>query len=246
VRYPRSTFIRILLLTAAVTFVGAAPVWAHRPYFEEQDIGPDVPWQIDDPTISTALYATLESVQDVDYYTFQGKAGQTILLALTIPQIEGQDLFAPTMALMGPDLPEVDLPRQVARSQGSGALVLAPIPGPAPTFFEPFSRTSYWDRQEERISLPTEGTYTVAVWHPEGELGRYVFVVGDRELPGGDPTFALKMRTYWTPVGTPTQPLQTWWPAIAGMGIILLAVALLTWWLIRRARLGKAAGGSRS
>ena len=43
-------------------------------------------------------------------------------------------------------------------------------PGPAPTFFEPFSRTSYWDRQEERISLPTEGTYTVAAWHPEGDV----------------------------------------------------------------------------
>jgi hypothetical protein len=70
--------------------------------------------------------------------------------------------------------------------------------------------------------------------------------VGDRELPGGDPTFALKMRTYWTLVGTPTRPLQTWWPAVAGMGVVLLVVALLTWWLIRRARLGKAAGGSRS
>jgi hypothetical protein len=225
-----------LLLAAVLAFVGAAPVWAHRPYFEEQDIAPDAPWQVDDPTISTAIYATLESAQDADYYRFQGQAGQAILIALTIPQIEGQDNFAPTMALLGPGLPQADLPRQVARPQGTGALVFTPAPGPAPTFFEPFSRTSYWDRQQERVPLPADGQYTVAVWHPEGQVGRYVFVVGDRELPGGDPTFPLKMRTYWTPVGAPARPLQTWWPVMAAVGVVLLAAALLMGWLVRRAR----------
>ena len=150
------------------------------------------------------------------------------------------------MALMGPGLPEADLPRadlpaQVARPQGTGALVFPPTPGPAPTFFEPFSRTSYWDRQEERVPLTADGPYTVAVWHPEGQVGRYVFVVGDRELPGGDPAFPLKMRTYWTPVGAPTSLLQTWWPVIAGIGVVLLAAALLAWWLVRRARRGRRA-----
>jgi hypothetical protein len=237
--WPRVTF--VLLLAAVLVSIGAVPVWAHRPYFEERDIAPDAPWQVDDPSISTALYATLESPQDVDYYTFQGQAGQTILIALTIPQVEGQDLYAPTMALMGPDLPEADLPRQVVRPEGSGALVFAPAPGPAPTFFEPFSRTSYWDRQQERVSLPADGPYTVAVWHPEGELGRYVFVVGDRELPGGDPTFPLKMRTYWTPVGAPSPSLLSVWLPIAGIGLgLLLAVALLSFWLVRRSRRRRA------
>jgi hypothetical protein len=239
--YPRSKQIRVLLLAAVLAAIGAARVWAHRPYFEEHDIGPDDPWQIEDPTISTAIYATLESAQDVDYYTFEGKAGQTILLALTIPQVEGQDLFAPTMALMGPGLPESDLPEQVVRAEG-GAQVFAPDPGPAPTFFEPFSRTSYWDRQEERVPLPADGRYTVAVWHAEGEAGRYVFVVGDRELPGGDPAFPLKMRTYWTPVGTPIRPLQIWWPMIAGVGVALVALALLGLWVMHRVRRGRASG----
>ena len=59
------------------------------------------PWRIDDPTISTVVYATLNSQRDVDYYTFDGKKGQRILMEITIPQIEGQDDFAPTLALMG-------------------------------------------------------------------------------------------------------------------------------------------------
>lgn len=193
-----------LMLSLILTVVVAAPALAHRPYFEEEDIGPDAPWQVDDPTISTAIYATLESATDVDYFTFEGQAGQVILLALTIPQIEGQADFAPTLALMGPGLPEADLPGRVIRPDEAGVLEIAPPPGPAPTFFEPFSRTSYWDRQEEHVTLPADGRYVVAVWHPEGQIGRYVFVVGDKERLGGDPAFLFKMRDYWTPVGSST------------------------------------------
>ncbi|MDH4136257.1 MAG: glycerol-3-phosphate acyltransferase [Anaerolineae bacterium] len=193
-----------LMFSLILTVVATAPALAHRPYFEEEDIGPDEPWQVDDPTISTAIYATLESATDVDYFTFEGQAGQVILLALTIPQIEGQADFAPTLALMGPGLPKADLPDHVIRPEDAGALEIAPSLGPAPTFFEPFSRTSYWDRQEEHVTLPSDGRYVVAVWHPEGQVGRYVFVVGDKELPGGDPAFPFKMRDYWTPVGSST------------------------------------------
>jgi hypothetical protein len=44
----------------------------------------------------------------------------------------------------------------------------------------------------------------VAVWHPEGQVGRYTFVIGDKERRGGDPAFPIKMRRYWTPVPAPT------------------------------------------
>jgi hypothetical protein len=191
-----------LTLALALTAIAALPALAHRPFFEETDIGPDEPWLIEDPTISTALYATLESTGDVDYYTFDGKRGQEVLLELTIPEIEGQEEFAPTMALMGPGLPLDDLSKQVIRPEGAGVLVIPPPDGPAPTF-EPFSRTSYWERQEQRVVLPADGRYVVAVWHPDGQLGRYVFVAGDKERPGGDPAFPIKMRRYWTPVPEP-------------------------------------------
>jgi hypothetical protein len=52
------------------------------------------------------------------------------------------------------------------------------------------------------VTLSADGRYVVAVWHPEGQVGRYVFVVGDKERLGGDPAFPLKMRDYWTPVGS--------------------------------------------
>jgi hypothetical protein len=101
---------------------------------------------------------------------------------------------------MGEGLPKATLPSSVVMPRGNGAVEFPAAPGPAPTFFEPFSRTSYWDRQEERVTLPADGRYTVAVWHPTGELGRYTFVIGTKERLGGDPAFPVKLRSYWTPV----------------------------------------------
>ena len=187
-----------LALFAAVLAV--SPASAHRPYFEEDDIVAAKPWLIKDPTISTVVYATLDASSDVDYYAFDGRQGERILLEITIPQIEGQDNFAPTIALLGPGLPTASLPMKVERPSGAtGALLVEPPAGPASTFFEPFSRTSYWERQSQRVALPADGRYMVTVWHPTGETGRYGFVIGDKERPGGDPSFMRKLRDYWTP-----------------------------------------------
>jgi hypothetical protein len=191
----------VLGLLLAGTLVSTA--LAHQPYFEDKDLEAGNPWEIEDPSISTALYATLDSGGDVDYFSFEGLAREGIWLKLTIPQIEGQEGFAPTMALVGPGLPDADLPDAVAVPEGAGALVIEPPPGPSATFYEPFSRTSYWEQQEQRVALPAGGRYLVAVWHPDGEVGRYTFVIGEKEKLGGDLAFPIKMRSYWTPVEAP-------------------------------------------
>jgi hypothetical protein len=187
---------RLLLLSIALIFL-SAPALSHQPYFEEKDITKESAWHIEDATISTAVYSTLETPDDVDYFTFAAASSQDILLSLTIPQIEGQENFAPTMVLMGPGFPEGPLPSKVVSPEGVGILIL-PAPDNATEFFEPFSRTSYWTRQEEWVVIPENGTFTVAVYDQDNKIGRYVFVIGDREVLGGDPAFPLKIKGYWT------------------------------------------------
>ena len=200
-------------LAALLLLASANNVSAHQPYFEEEDWSADAPYTVVDPTVSTALYATLESGSDVDYVTFRGAAGTRVAVGLTIPQIDGQDDFAPTLALLGPGLPGVVLPGRVATpAEDTGGVIVAPPTGPARAFFEPFSRTRYWTRQETNITLPEDGDYTVAVWHPQGAVGRYTLVVGNREIPGGDVAFPFKLRAFWTPVPQPpvaTEPTPT-------------------------------------
>ncbi len=216
----RNISIGTALLTVALLALFAAPVLAHQPFFEEEDIPPDRPWRIADPTVSTAVYATLDSPSDVDVFAFDGGAGRGAYLSIVIPQIPGQENFAPTMALIGPGLPEGRdvLPATVSLAEGEGVEVIPPPEGTPSTFFEPFTGTSYWERQERTVVLPADGSYRVAVWHPRGAVGRYVFTVGRAERLGGDPAFMAKIRRYWTPVGAPP-PGPPW-------GVVLLWTAL--------------------
>ena len=59
-----------LLLGLLLAGTLVSPAVAHQPYFEEEDIEAGSPWEIEDPSISTALYATLDSPGDVDYFSF--------------------------------------------------------------------------------------------------------------------------------------------------------------------------------
>ena len=93
------------VLAVALVLLSASLASAHQPFFEDKDFTAKTPGVVKDPTVSTALYATLDSSRDIDYVTFDGKRGQSILVGLTIPAIAGQENFTPTVAIMGPGLP---------------------------------------------------------------------------------------------------------------------------------------------
>ena len=194
----------LALLVAVAVALPAASAFAHQPFFEDGDLTPATPLRVADPQVSTALYATLDRPGDVDFFVFDGRAGVGVELGMTIPQIAGQEEFAPMIGLIGPGLPEFDgqsLPDEESQQlikAGDGLLILEPVS--ATSFYEPFSRTSYWRRQRETVTLPADGLYTLIVWSADDALGRYALVVGDREIPGGDLRFPLKLPVFWTPV----------------------------------------------
>lgn len=197
---PRYFILSLTLLTAV--FASEAAL-AHQPFFEDTDSTAGTPMLVSDPEISTALFSTLERPGDVDFFTFSVSARQTVEIGMTIPQIEGQDQFAPYIGVIATGL-EGDsisgLPADALPlvSGQEGAIVLEAAD--ATIFFEPFSRTAYWQRQRRRITFPVQGEVKVVVWHPQGSAGRYALVVGQREVSGGDPAFARKLKDYWTPV----------------------------------------------
>lgn len=207
----RTPFALVLAVCLALFSVSLAS--AHQPFFEDKDFTAKAPGTVKDPTVSTALYATLDSPRDVDYVTFEGKRGDSVLIGLTIPAIDGQENFTPTVAIIGPGLPKpgvTQLPHRVTAPADSnppaGAITWRAAPGKPSVFYEPFSRTKYWERQENRIKLPADGRYTIAVWSDSCAVGRYTLVVGEREVLGGDPSFPIKLPAYWQPVQPTSQP----------------------------------------
>lgn len=192
-----------LALALLCAIVSTQIVLAHQPFFEEPDTTASTPMRVRDPVISTALFSTLERPDDVDFFTFDVSAGQTIEIGMTIPQIAGQEQFAPHIGVLAAGLESggvSELPEaaRVLDPSPTGAMVFEPAA--ATVFFEPFSRTAYWRRQREKVTFPEDGEVLVVVWHSQGSVGRYTLVVGQREVPGGDSDFSRKLKAYWTPI----------------------------------------------
>ena len=175
---------------------------AHQPYCEQADLTSANPWQVPDVAVSSAYFGNLYPAGDVDYFTFAASAGQSVLLSLSIPAIDGQAEFAPVMVVFGPgidgDKPD-QLPGDIRVPKGQGAL-LVPL-GDAPVYwFEPFGKRYYWNWENYFFATPETATYTVALWHPQDQLGRYSFVIGAAEIRGGDQACMAAMNDYWTPL----------------------------------------------
>lgn len=189
------------VMCIALVAISPATVHAHQPFFEDQDATAKNPWRINDPSISLALYGTLQSADDIDYFTMKVKRGQRIPVQVTIPQIKGQAAgFAPTLVVIGPGLGLITftIDGSTVITQG----LLLPPPVKAGTFYEPFSRDNYWTWQDVVITTPQAGDYRIMVWHAKGCVGRYTLAIGSSEIRGGDPDFRAKKLAFWKPVPT--------------------------------------------
>ena len=98
---PRTYF---LLLAPLLPLFAPGSALAHQPFFEDPDTTAATPMVISDPEMSTALFSTLEKPGDVDFFSFTVSVGQTIEIGMTIPQVEGQKQFAPTIAVIAREM----------------------------------------------------------------------------------------------------------------------------------------------
>lgn len=207
----RFTFILGLLAMFFIVPVASA----HRPE-EGVDTGLTL---IPDPNTSFAYYRQLDSAADVHTYTFEGQAGQFFHVGINIPQIRGLEDFHVTMALLGPGLPAQGSSEQKSASHshsdsadehhehgessislpagfdalGYNGIIVENQVGE--DFFEPFTQTRYWGRQQIDLDLPESGTYTLVIWNPEGEFGKYVLDTGTEEVFG--PADLLRFPIWW-------------------------------------------------
>lgn len=198
----------------AVLFV--TPVaYAHRPGEDSLDGLTEIP----DPEISFAYYRQLDSSAPMHVYTFDGQGGKFFHAGINIPQISRLENYQVNIALLGPGLPLLD---SAIRSQGAHGdpvptdhtdeILLADLPIPSEInleqigglfianqdgedFFEPFTQTRYWGRQELDINLPEDGRYYLLVWNPEGAEGKYVLATGTQEV--FEPGDLLRFPIWW-------------------------------------------------
>ena len=200
----RSSRVLISLICLIVACLLPAAVSAHQPFCEFADLTAEAPWQVPDPAISYAYFGNVYPGWDIDFFAFDAQAGQSILLSLSIPaNDENEDaIYAPLMAVIGPGLPSdlpPELPEGLQIPAGAGANMVALGDDPA-FFYESFGRVHFWNYADDFFRAPQDGRYLVALWHPDRQVGRYTFVIGQREVWGGDMECLMAYNIYWSPI----------------------------------------------
>jgi hypothetical protein len=155
--------------------------------------------EIPNHKISWGIYEELSGSDDVHYYKFAANEGERLYAQISIPRLEKFSTFVPSIAVVGNGLSAVELEggysvREYAHDVGDLPFGIPPemsaivvdYDGPIPSseFYEPFTQTSYWERQEIVInSLPSVGTYYLVVFDRSlaQDEGKYTLAVGEIE-----------------------------------------------------------------
>lgn len=133
-----------------------------------------------DVNVSKVVYHEVTADAPRVWMTFQGTAGQLLYVQLGLPAIERLASYRPSVAILGPGLPAIDMPFEVPA--GLGGIVLSSSDVTHPTVFdEPFSGTRSWILLEQDIPLPQAGTYYVVAFDPAGQPGKLWVATGREE-----------------------------------------------------------------
>ena len=133
--------------------------------------------------VSQVAYSELSDTHRALWLAFDAEERTRLDLSLGVPVIERLVDYRPSLAVLGPGLPPIDLPFEVPSGAG-GVLFETSAIGEANPFHEPFTGTDSWILLETSVDLPQSGTYYVVAW-PPGELADKLWVaIGVREQFG--------------------------------------------------------------
>jgi len=171
----------ILLGVVALLGLGAMDVTAHK----AAAIGgiyddPAVAVELSDPDVSQVVYGELPVGRASLWVAVDVTEPMDLHLTLGVPLLEGLRTFRPQLAVLGPDLPELDIAVPIPAGLG-GLLVITSRIDDAPTFHEPVTDTKSWLLGEATVRLPSPGRYYLVAWSASAVSGKAWIAVGTRE-----------------------------------------------------------------
>ena len=182
---------------------------------------------VEDIDVSQVAYSELTETDRALWLAFDADAGTRLDLSLGVPVSDRLAGYRPSLAVLGPGLPPIELPLEAPPDVGGVAFDTAGI---EPRFFhEPFTGTDSWILLEEAVDLPETGTYYVVAWPPGETVDKLWVAIGLRERFGlrdvlSLPAVVRDVRAF--------HEVNRGASAVATVGKLLflaLAVALIAW-----------------
>lgn len=170
-----------LVFTFGLTVLMPLAAFGHRPIFtDDAATGPETAVRFADPSISQVVYREITEKTPQIWLAFTAPEDFELFVQIGVPVLERLKDFRPNLALVGPGLPQAELPFAVP--EGMGAIVLSTKEVTEPRFFhEHFTGTDSWILRSETVRLPAAGQYYLVAFSPEGQTGKLWVAIGTRE-----------------------------------------------------------------
>jgi len=160
-------------------FVAAAA--AHVPILSDgTSTEPNRAIVLEDVHVSRVFYHEIGDSGQQLWLTFEVTEPQSLKVDFAVPLIERLRDYRPALAILGPGLPDVNVPFEVP--SGLGGVVLRASDVEPVIYDEVFSGTRAWRYYDTQVLLPAAGQYYVVAYHPTGESGKLWAALGTAEV----------------------------------------------------------------
>ena len=170
---------KAILLVFVLSFLVTSPAYGHKLILhDDSHRSLETALVIPDHKISWAIYENLET-DGAKFYTFDAKEGDSFYASIVIPKIEGLEEYAPNLIVMDSRTIQNSNGASVAQLSTEKFLYEGSYPGRE--FYEPFGQVTYWERQEVKLTIPSDGQYYIIVVDEKNQSGKYSLAVGTIE-----------------------------------------------------------------
>ena len=168
----------ILLLTIA-----CLDAHAHRPVVING--GPtdfETAHVVADPEVSYVGYHEGTPGAPELWFVFEAEEGVPLYMQAGVPEIARYETLRPSLVLLGPNLPPVDVPFDIP--EGYGGQIFSSEGEEPVVFEEEFTGTTSWQFPATRLQVPASGRYYLVGYIPSGENGKFWVALGEEEVFG--------------------------------------------------------------
>jgi len=143
---------------------------------------------VGDPTnASMAIFGKLTTKHEVDMYVFGPRSNTSIPIELTVPARKELIPFRPVLIVIAKGLNETgggDVPFALPLSYDS-LVIPSPREYDRAKVFDTFAFDQFFSGTKKTIDASARSLYFVAVWEPNGYVGPYKLIIGEKNYWSG-------------------------------------------------------------
>ena len=152
---------KLAVISSVLVIILCSAAEAHRPIFSDKAAtDPNTAILISQPAISQVIYREITEESKQVWLTFDVNEGFELFIQIGVPVLDRLKEFRPAILVVGPCLPEDDLPFRLP--EGTGAKVFPTDTIEEPRFFhEHFTGTDSWILRSDTVEITKSGRYYV-------------------------------------------------------------------------------------